>query len=1014
MKKVAMIGVGKLGQDCAEVMADAGYNVVGYDVEPRLPMFPMKGTIEEAVKDRDFIFIAAPTPHDPIYGGETPTSHLPNKDFDYTIVTDILKEVNKHVNKSQLVVLISTVLPGTVRRILEPCITNARFIYNPYLIAMGTVKWDMVNPEMVIIGTQDGSLTGDASELIDFYKVFMENDPRYEVGTWDEAESIKIFYNTFISAKLALVNMIQDVAETNGNINVDVVTTALAKSTHRIMGPAYMKAGLGDAGACHPRDNIALRYLADRLDLRYDLFDSIMSAREVQAERMAKRCLEYGKNVTIIGKAYKPSVPYTNGSASMLVGHYIEKHGGTVHFYDLNTGDTELREDWTEVYLIGYWDNFVESITLNNPACVLIDPWRKATSGMHTGEIIHYGNSRSTRDNTHRIPSEVMAAQTVAAFPELEQYLDNVHFIDATISSNKVFITRDTVDICREISNAYRQGKTRFFFYMFTEAMMPHIVRKIQRIAHLFEGMIPTKDFVYLSGAMNGEEAYQEIVKKYNFKNEISVISSNMFHYYLQSSVKGYEFPKEFVVKAKPKKFLCFNKVNREQRMRLVDKMLEHDFVKLGYYSFEGSHEGGIQALIDMLPKDKYLYLQKHRDMFPMRLNITQERSNPVNIIPDDFQYFENSYFSIVNETLFYEFDQSRAASIPFHQPFVENSSVFLSEKTFKCLAMMHPFVMFGRPNMLRGLRNAGFKTFAPLINEDYDTIQNDDERFNAVFAEVSRLVSLSESEWIDMQHKLKPILEHNQQRFFNSTQYGITQDISKLFVEEDTVIVQSLTDDVDWTLQNTTLASGIQLQYPTHLDGGGIQMKDDLIEVIKKTGKHFYERGYEWCAGFGVLGFEVLGMGLARHMVFSDYYHVALDNCISNAEKNNLSRHVTVHLSPTISGIPDVEKWDLVISNPPHTQDRTQFLKNMMNENAGHNYLDNTCRLLVDQDWTIHKEFFKNICSKLTNDADVYLIESGRHDFFITWAEQNGLRHMGTYPISFLQHGGIFHFKLK
>jgi 3-hydroxyisobutyrate dehydrogenase-like beta-hydroxyacid dehydrogenase len=63
MKKVAMIGVGKLGQDCAEVMADAGYDVVGYDVEPRLPMFPMKDTIEEAVKDRDFIFIAAPTPH---------------------------------------------------------------------------------------------------------------------------------------------------------------------------------------------------------------------------------------------------------------------------------------------------------------------------------------------------------------------------------------------------------------------------------------------------------------------------------------------------------------------------------------------------------------------------------------------------------------------------------------------------------------------------------------------------------------------------------------------------------------------------------------------------------------------------------------------------------------------------------------------------------------------------------------------------------------------------------------
>lgn len=396
-KKVAMIGVGKLGQDCAEVMAQH-YDVIGYDVVPRNPAnFPMAPSIEEAVKDRDFIFIAAPTPHDPIYGGETPTSHLPNKDFDYTIVTNILNEVNKYVNKQQLVVLISTVLPGTVRSQLEPCITNARFIYNPYLIAMGTVKWDMVNPEMVIIGTEDGSITGDAQELIEFYRVFMENNPRYEVGTWDEAESIKIFYNTFISTKLALVNMIQDVAETNGNINVDVVTTALAKSTHRIMGPAYMKAALGDAGACHPRDNIALRYLAERLNLGYDLFDAIMTAREVQAERMALRCLANGKNVTIIGKAYKPAVPYTNGSASMLVGYYIEKHGGNLRYYDPNTEDFDMHRDWTEVYLIGYWDTWTEHLDFPEHV-VVIDPWRKLSNESKNFSVIHYGDTRKKKD----------------------------------------------------------------------------------------------------------------------------------------------------------------------------------------------------------------------------------------------------------------------------------------------------------------------------------------------------------------------------------------------------------------------------------------------------------------------------------------------------------------------------------------------------------------------------------------------------------------------------------------
>lgn len=393
--KVAMIGVGKLGQDCAEVMNEL-YDVVGYDVEPRNPTFPMCDSIREAVSDRDIIFIAAPTPHDPMYGGETPTSHLPNKDFDYTIVSDILDEVNKHVNINQLVVLISTVLPGTVRSLLRPKITNARFIYNPYLIAMGTVKYDMVNPEMLIIGTEDGSITGDASELIEFYKPLMKNDPRVEVGTWDEAEAIKIFYNTFISTKVALVNMIQDVAEKNGNMDVDIITGALARSTYRITGPAYMTAGMGDGGACHPRDNIALRYLSQELELGYDLFDSIMRAREVQAENMAKTILKYGRNVTIIGKAYKPNVPYINGSASMLVGYYVEQLGGTVNYYDEHTGDIDLKEDWTEVYLIGYWDKYVEQLNFSpSNKATIIDPWRKMKSDKISGKVIHYGNTRN-------------------------------------------------------------------------------------------------------------------------------------------------------------------------------------------------------------------------------------------------------------------------------------------------------------------------------------------------------------------------------------------------------------------------------------------------------------------------------------------------------------------------------------------------------------------------------------------------------------------------------------------
>ena len=83
----------------------------------------------------------------------------------------------------------------------------------------------MVNPEMVMIGTFDGkAFQRKIHELQLFYQTIMENNPRYVIGTWDECECIKVFYNTFIGGKIGLVNMIQDVAEAQGNINVDVVT----------------------------------------------------------------------------------------------------------------------------------------------------------------------------------------------------------------------------------------------------------------------------------------------------------------------------------------------------------------------------------------------------------------------------------------------------------------------------------------------------------------------------------------------------------------------------------------------------------------------------------------------------------------------------------------------------------------------------------------------------------------------------------------------------------------------
>jgi UDPglucose 6-dehydrogenase len=411
MKKIGFVGIGKLGLDCAEVMAKK-HEVRGYDIVPRASDLVKVCDIDELVNESEWIFIAVPTPHAEGYDGATPSSHLEPQDFGYDAVIDAINKINLHARESKKVVLISTVLPGTTRREFVPKLARQhQFLYNPYLIAMGSVKWDMVNPEMIMIGTEDGNPTALAGELRELYDTVMQNNPRYEIGTWDECEAIKIFYNTFISAKIGLVNMIQDFAMRIGNINVDVVTDALARSTLRIMGSKYMTAGMGDAGACHPRDNIALRWLAKEYDIGYDLFDTVIHAREVQAKNLAMFLVEqakrHGMSIVIHGKTYKPDVEYCIGSYSTLVGHYVKQAGFGVRYLDPLADDpaeiiSELAGPsvilWAHNRKITY--NYIDDQTDTMPYCaiprgsIIVDPWRKLPQ-IENLTVIHYGNTRN-------------------------------------------------------------------------------------------------------------------------------------------------------------------------------------------------------------------------------------------------------------------------------------------------------------------------------------------------------------------------------------------------------------------------------------------------------------------------------------------------------------------------------------------------------------------------------------------------------------------------------------------
>ena len=377
-ERIGFIGLGKLGMPCAEAIRKKGFHVAGYDIEDkRSDLVEIRDSIEDLCRDRDIVFVATPTPHEEGYDGREPTSHKEPKDFNYDSVKKVLAKCNKHMGVTQSLVLISTVLPGTIRRELAPLVTNVKLLYNPYLIAMGTVAEDMIKPEMIMIGTKKGvyETAHKAQQLEAFYNQVCDDYPRIEFGTWEDIEAMKIFYNTFISNKIALVNMIQDVAHKLGNMDVDKVTQALAKSTKRIVSPAYMKAGMGDGGACHPRDTIALRWLAKDLGLGYDMFESIMTAREQQADSMAKAILEHGNNIYFTSDSYKPGVNMPDGSSSLLLQHYVTKHGGQiVHGFD-NPVDVIVRVHESD------------QVSADDKT-IIFDPWRSYPIAEN---VVYYG-----------------------------------------------------------------------------------------------------------------------------------------------------------------------------------------------------------------------------------------------------------------------------------------------------------------------------------------------------------------------------------------------------------------------------------------------------------------------------------------------------------------------------------------------------------------------------------------------------------------------------------------------
>jgi UDPglucose 6-dehydrogenase len=399
MARISWCGLGKLGLVCALTLAKhGGHSVVGYDPSTRPGQIlrgdvppPQEEGIEALLSGADLtlassptqlvadtdgvVFVAVQTPHAPAYSGEQPMPAEP-RDFEYQHLVQAVRDLCRAAAeqaKPVTIAVVSTCLPGTMNRLVRPLLNEwTTLVYNPAFIAMGTTIADYLNPEFVLLGADDPR----AIEPVLAIHAAIHDRPAQIMGI-ESAELTKVAYNVVISTKIVVANAIMEICHKTG-ADCDDVADALAKATDRVVSAKYMRGGMGDGGHCHPRDLIAMSWLAQRLGLSTDVLGYMARAREAQSGWLADLVQQWadqtGLGVCILGKAYKPGSDLTGGSPALLLAHQLRERGLNLEHWDphVDSGGTFAPEGPGVFVIATRHDAFLH--LRFPPGSVVIDP----------------------------------------------------------------------------------------------------------------------------------------------------------------------------------------------------------------------------------------------------------------------------------------------------------------------------------------------------------------------------------------------------------------------------------------------------------------------------------------------------------------------------------------------------------------------------------------------------------------------------------------------------------------
>lgn len=283
---------------------------------------------------------------------------------------------------------------------------------------------------------------------------------------------------------------------------------------------------------------------------------------------------------------------------------------------------------------------------------------------------------------------------------------------------------------------------------------------------------------VYISGFFPTDENFLKLDKFFKENDLIPLETINYIFFENEWSNIANGFPNTPPVrtkqnyKNKTKNFLYFTGAPRAHRWIMLAKLIENKLIDKAHFSvfdnksyilnhlYAAIKRSGDSNLTKLLVNTRDI-IEKSPIDYPVILSCSPTLPLQQHMINQgDIDLFLDTHVSIIGETSYFKkFSMSTDVFWNFHEDFN-----FLTEKSFRAIAMLHPFILMTRPYTLAALRGMGYKTFHPYIDESYDLIEDDVKRLDAIYSSVEKLSKMNQKQWNQFERNIFPIVIYNKE----------------------------------------------------------------------------------------------------------------------------------------------------------------------------------------------------------------------------------------------------------